>query len=65
MIHFPRKRCLFISTTSAIRTRDQGDEKFGSLKDFEVHDILEKEPRSKWTKYINLISMVICPNIKK
>jgi hypothetical protein len=24
MIRFPRKRCLFVSTTCSIRTRDQG-----------------------------------------
>jgi hypothetical protein len=45
MIHFLRKRCISVSTTRAIRTRDRGAEKFGSLKHFEVHDILEKEPR--------------------
>jgi hypothetical protein len=45
-IHFLRKkRCLFVSTTRAIRTWDQGAEKFESLKDFEVRGVLEKEPR--------------------
>jgi hypothetical protein len=41
------KRCLSISTTRAIRMRDQGAEKFGSLKDFEVCGVLEKESRVK------------------
>jgi hypothetical protein len=45
MIHFPKKRCLSVSTTHTIQTRDRGAEKFGSLKDFEVRDVLEKEPR--------------------
>jgi hypothetical protein len=44
MIHFPRERCLSILTTRAIRTRDRGAEKFGSLKDFEVCDVHRKEP---------------------
>jgi hypothetical protein len=45
MIRFYRKRCLSISTTHTTRTRDRGARKFGSLKDFDVHDILKKEPR--------------------
>jgi hypothetical protein len=45
-IHFLRKRCLSVLTTRVIRTRDQGSEKPGSLKDFEVYDILKKEPTS-------------------
>jgi hypothetical protein len=35
MIHFPRKRCLSVSTTHEIRARDRGAKKFGSLKYFE------------------------------
>jgi hypothetical protein len=42
MIHFPRKRCISISTTRAIRTWYQGAKKFESLKDFEVCNIQEK-----------------------
>jgi hypothetical protein len=45
MIHFPRKICLSISTTHAIWTQDRGAKKFKSLKDFEVHSVLEKEQR--------------------
>jgi hypothetical protein len=42
-IHFPRrKRCLSVSTTRVIRTQDQGPKKFGSSKDFEVRNVLEK-----------------------
>jgi hypothetical protein len=36
MIHFPRKRCISVSPTRAIRMRDCGAEKWESLKDFEV-----------------------------
>jgi hypothetical protein len=43
-IHFPRKRCLFVSTTRAIQTWNQEAKKFESLKYFEVHSIQEKEP---------------------
>jgi hypothetical protein len=39
---FPQKRCLSVSTTRAIRTRNQEAEKFGSLKYFEVHIVQEK-----------------------
>jgi hypothetical protein len=39
------KRDLSVSTTRAIRTRDRGAKKFGSLKDFEVCGVLKKEPR--------------------
>jgi hypothetical protein len=42
-----RKRCLSISTTRAIQMWDQGAEKFGSLKDFDVCGVLEKESRVK------------------
>jgi hypothetical protein len=45
MIHFPRKRYLSVSTTRAIWTWDRGAKRFGSLKDFEVHNILEKKLR--------------------
>jgi hypothetical protein len=44
MIHFPRKRCLFVSTTRAIRTWNQEAKKFKSLNYFDVHSIQEKEP---------------------
>jgi hypothetical protein len=46
MIRFPRKRCLSVSTTHTIRTWDRGAKKFRSLKDFEVCDVLKKEPGS-------------------
>jgi hypothetical protein len=42
-IHFPRKMCLSVSTTRAIWTRNRGAKR-GSLKDFEVHSVLKKEP---------------------
>jgi hypothetical protein len=45
MIRLPRKRCLSVSTSHAIRTRDRGAKKFGSLKYFEVRGVHEKEPR--------------------
>jgi hypothetical protein len=45
VIDFLRKKCLSVSTTRAIRTWDRGAERFRSLKDFEVHDVLEKELR--------------------
>jgi hypothetical protein len=45
MICFPRKRCIYVSTTHTIRTWDRGAENFGSLKYFEVRDILDKETR--------------------
>jgi hypothetical protein len=44
MIHFPRKKCLSVSTSRAIRTQDRGAKKIRSLKDFEVRDIHKKEP---------------------
>jgi hypothetical protein len=44
MIRFPRKRCLSISTTHAIRPPDREDKKIKNLKYFEVHDFQEKEP---------------------
>jgi hypothetical protein len=50
MIRLSRKRCLSVSTTHAIRMRDQGTKKVGSLKDFEVYDILKKELRSNRPK---------------
>jgi hypothetical protein len=46
MICFPRKRCFSVSTTRTIHTWDRGAEKFRSSKDFEVCDVLEKEPGS-------------------
>jgi hypothetical protein len=60
MIHFLRKICLSVSTTRAIRTRDQGAEKFGSLKDFEVCNVHKKEPWDKLIRSINPIGTVIC-----
>jgi hypothetical protein len=42
-IHFPRKRCLSISTTCVIQMQDRGAKKFGSLKDFDVCGIHKKE----------------------
>jgi hypothetical protein len=50
MIHFPRKRYLFVSTTRAIRTRDRGAEKFGGLKDFEVRGIRHYVRTLKWRR---------------
>jgi hypothetical protein len=47
MIHFLRKRCLSVSTTRTIWTRDQGAKKFGSLKDFDICGIHRKEPWSQ------------------
>jgi hypothetical protein len=64
MIHFLRKRCIFVSITHAIRTRDQCAKKFRSLKDFEVRDIHKKEPWDKWIESINLIVTVICPKLE-
>jgi hypothetical protein len=43
-ICFLRKRCISVSTTRTIRTRDREAEKFESLKYFKVHSIQEKEP---------------------
>jgi hypothetical protein len=43
---FPKKRRPSVSTIHAVRTRPRGDGKFGSSEDFEVYDVLEKEPRS-------------------
>jgi hypothetical protein len=60
MIHFSRKRCLSVSTTRAIQTRDQGDKKFRSLKDFEVRDVHKKEPWAQQIRFINPIGTVIC-----
>jgi hypothetical protein len=45
MIYFSRERYLSVSTTHAIQTWDRGAKKFGSLKDFEVLGVLEKESR--------------------
>jgi hypothetical protein len=60
MIHFPRKRCLSVSTICTIWMRDRGFEKFGSSKDFDVRDILNKEPgfnehnsyQANWHSYL-------------
>jgi hypothetical protein len=38
-IRFPRKRCLSVSTTRAIRTWNREAKKFGSLKYFDVHSV--------------------------
>jgi hypothetical protein len=65
MIHFPRKRCLYVSTTRAIQTQDQGAKKLGGLKKFVVHSVLKKEPRFDEPKLIYLIGTVICPKRKK
>jgi hypothetical protein len=59
-IHIPRKRCISVLTIHAIRMRDRGAEKFGSLKDFEVYDIHKKEPWDKRIRSINSIGTVIC-----
>jgi hypothetical protein len=45
-IHFPRERWPSVSTTRVIQTWIQGVGEFGSLKDFEIHGVLEREPRS-------------------
>jgi hypothetical protein len=60
MIHFPKKRCLSVSTTRLIQMRDRGSEKFGSLKDFEVCGILEKELLCNGQKAINSFGTAIC-----
>jgi hypothetical protein len=59
-----KKKCLSFSSTRAIRMRDQGAEKFRSLKDFEVCVIHKKEPWAQRIRFINLIGMVICPKQK-
>jgi hypothetical protein len=41
MIRFPRKRCLFVSTTHAIRPRNRG------MKSLEVQNILKSAASSK------------------
>jgi hypothetical protein len=43
MICFPRKICLSIPAICAIQPRDQGGEKIGSLKYFEICGIREEE----------------------
>jgi hypothetical protein len=54
MIHFPRKRCLSVSTTRAIRSRDREAKKVGSLKYFGVHSVQEKELGiHDWTHQVN------------
>jgi hypothetical protein len=47
MICFPIKRCLSVSITHAVRTRDRGSEKIGSLNYFEVCGVYKKEPRNE------------------
>jgi hypothetical protein len=55
------KRCISVSTTRAIRTRDREAKKFESLKDFEVRDIHKKKPWDKWIGSFNPIGTAICP----
>jgi hypothetical protein len=57
----PEKKCLSISTTRAIQTRDQGAKMFGSLKDSEVCGVHKKEHWDKWIRSINPIGTIICP----
>jgi hypothetical protein len=64
-IHFPRKRCISVSITHTIRTRDRGAKKFGSLKDFEVRGVHKNEPWAQWIRFINLIGTVIYPKHEK
>jgi hypothetical protein len=61
MVHFPRKRCLFVSTAHAIRARHRGAKKFGSLKDFDVCGVHKKESWDKQTRSINPIGTAISP----
>jgi hypothetical protein len=55
-----KKKCLSVSTARTIQTRNQGTKR-GSLKDFEVCDIPEKELLHNGQKVINPIGTVICP----
>jgi hypothetical protein len=64
-VHFLRKRCLSVSTTFVIQTRDQEAKKFESLKDFEVRIVHKKEPWAQRTRSISLIGTVICPKHEK
>jgi hypothetical protein len=64
-IHFLMKRFLSISSTRVIWLQDWGAEKIGSLKDFEIHSVQEKELPINRSTYINPISTVICPKQKK
>jgi hypothetical protein len=63
--HFPRKRCLFVSTTRAICAQDRGAKKFESLKDFEVRDVHKNEPLAQRIRFINLTGTIICPKHEK
>jgi hypothetical protein len=56
MIHFPRKRYLFVSTTRTIQMRNQETKKIGSLKYFEVCSVQEKVPKINGWKFIKSIN---------
>jgi hypothetical protein len=64
-IYFSRKRCLSVSTTHTIQTRDRGAKKFGSLKDFEVRDVLEKEPRPNRSNSYQVDRHGYLPEVKR
>jgi hypothetical protein len=65
MIRFPKTRSLSVSSTHTIRSRDWGTEKVGSLKDFEIRSVQEKELPTNRSTYINPIGTIICPRQKK
>jgi hypothetical protein len=45
-VHFPRKKITFYFNCPRNPDADARSQGVGSSKDFEIHDILEKEPRS-------------------
>jgi hypothetical protein len=51
MIRFPRKKITFCFNHLHNSNADARSLGVGSSKDFEIHDLLEKEPRSRRTSY--------------
>jgi hypothetical protein len=61
MIRFPRKKVIFCFNCLRNPDADARSQGVGCLKDFEIHGVLEKEPRSTDAPVIKPINTVICP----
>jgi hypothetical protein len=61
MIHFPRKKMYFCFNHPRDPDARSRRQNVGSLKDFEVGGVPEKEPQHNGQKAINPFSMIICP----
>jgi hypothetical protein len=60
-IHFPRKKGSFCFNNPRNPDTESRSQKVESLKDFEIHDVPEKELQHNGQKVINPFDTVICP----